>query len=144
MFQHVSKPLRKLRSGHQFFSFVLSHVRLCHLMDCSPPNFSVHGILQARILEWVAMPSSRRSSQPRDRTHISYSSCISRQFFTTELPERAGVGKQMFLLRPLGAGSLLDWLFMSSLEGGTFWECQEWGLRIPSVIGIFARLLRRS
>ena len=33
-------------------------------MDCSPPGSSVHGILQARILEWVAMPSSRGSSQP--------------------------------------------------------------------------------
>ena len=38
-------------------------------MDCSPPGFSVHGILQAKILEWVAMPSSRRSSWPRDQTH---------------------------------------------------------------------------
>ena len=36
--------------------------------DCSPPESSVHGILQARILEWVAMPSSRGYSQPRDRT----------------------------------------------------------------------------
>ena len=35
-------------------------------MDCSPPGSSVHGISQARILEWVAMPSSRGSSQPRD------------------------------------------------------------------------------
>jgi len=35
---------------------------LCDPMDCSPPGSSVHGILQARILEWVAMPSSRRSS----------------------------------------------------------------------------------
>ena len=37
-------------------------------VDCSPPGSSVHGILQARILEWVAMPSSRGSSQPRDGT----------------------------------------------------------------------------
>ena len=35
---------------------------LCNLMDCNPPGSSVHGILQARIVEWVAMPSSRRSS----------------------------------------------------------------------------------
>ena len=40
-------------------------------MDCSPPGSSVHGILQVRILEWVAMPSSRGSSQPRDWTCIS-------------------------------------------------------------------------
>ena len=38
----------------------------CDPMDCSPPGSSVHGILQARILEWVAMPSSRGSSRPRD------------------------------------------------------------------------------
>ena len=45
---------------------------LCNPIDCSPPSSSVHGILQARILKWAATPSSRRSSQPRDRTHISY------------------------------------------------------------------------
>ena len=38
---------------------------VCNPTDCSPPGFSVHGFLQARILEWVAMPSSRGSSQPR-------------------------------------------------------------------------------
>ena len=48
-------------------------------MDCSPPGSYVHGILQARILEWVAMPSSRGSSLPRDRTHISYVSYIARR-----------------------------------------------------------------
>ena len=42
-------------------------------MDCSPPGSSVCGILQARILKWVAMPSSRGSSQPRDQTCIFYS-----------------------------------------------------------------------
>ena len=39
---------------------------LCNPMDCSPPGSSVHGILQVRILEWVAVPSSRASSRPRD------------------------------------------------------------------------------
>ena len=52
---------------------------LCDAMDCSPPGSSVHGICQARILEWVAMPTSRGSSWSRDRTHISYVSCIGRQ-----------------------------------------------------------------
>ena len=41
---------------------------LCDPMNCSLPGSSVHGVLQARILEWVAMPSSRGSSQPRDWT----------------------------------------------------------------------------
>ena len=41
---------------------------LCDPMDCSPPGSSAHGILQARVLEWVAIPFSRGSSQPRDRS----------------------------------------------------------------------------
>ena len=52
---------------------------LCNSVDCGLPGSSVHGILQARILEWVAIPSSRGSSWPRDQTHISYISCIGRQ-----------------------------------------------------------------
>ena len=53
---------------------------LCDPMDCSPPGSSVHGILQARRLEWVAMPFSRASSQPRDGTQ---GSCIAGRLFTT-------------------------------------------------------------
>ena len=52
-------------------------------MDCSPPGSYVHGISQARILEWVAMSSSRGSSPPRDRTQIS---SIAAKFFITKPP----------------------------------------------------------
>ena len=55
---------------------------LCDPTDCSPPGFSVHGILQARILECVAIPFSRGTSQPRDWTLVS---CISGRFFTVWL-----------------------------------------------------------
>ena len=48
-----------------------SCLTLCNPMDCSPPGCSVHGIFQARILEWVAISFSRRSSQPRDWTRVS-------------------------------------------------------------------------
>ena len=48
-------------------------------VDCSPPGSSVHGILQARILGWVAISISRGSSQPRDGTQFS---CIANKFFT--------------------------------------------------------------
>ena len=51
---------------------------LCDPMNCNPPGPSVHGILQARILEWVAM-LFWASSQARDQTHIPYVSCIGRQ-----------------------------------------------------------------
>ena len=53
-----------------------SCVRLCDPMDCSPPGSSVRGILQARILEWVAISSSRGPSWSRDPTCISCVSCI--------------------------------------------------------------------
>ena len=59
---------------------------LCDPVDCSLPGFSVHGILQARILEWVAMPSSRVSSQPRDQTSVSCISCTAGRFRTTKPP----------------------------------------------------------
>ena len=58
-------------------------VQLCPMfrdpINCSLPGYSVHGILQARMLEWVAMPSSRASSWPRDWTSISWVSCIGRK-----------------------------------------------------------------
>ena len=59
--------------------FLQSRLTLCDPMDCSQPGSSVPGILQARILEWVAMPSSRGSSQPREHTQISH---IAGGFFT--------------------------------------------------------------
>ena len=51
---------------------------LCNPVDCSPPGSSVHGILQTRTLEWVAIPFSRGSSQPRDQTCFSFISCFGR------------------------------------------------------------------
>ena len=48
-------------------------------MNCSPPGSSVHGLLQARLMKWVVIPISRRSSQPRDRTQVC---CIAGIFFT--------------------------------------------------------------
>ena len=60
-----------LPQGPQVEGKSLSHVRLCKSTDCSPPGPSVHGILQARILEGVAISFSRGSSQPKDRTRVS-------------------------------------------------------------------------
>ena len=57
---------------------------LCNSTDCSPPGFSVHGIPQARILKWIAMTSSRGSSQPRGWTKISLMSpALAGRFFNT-------------------------------------------------------------
>ena len=68
---------------HCVCSVAQSCLTLCDHVDYSTPGSSVHGILQAWILEWVAIPFSRGSSWPRDRTHVS---CIAGRFFTTELP----------------------------------------------------------
>ena len=69
----------------------LSYVWLfCGPMDCGPPGSSVHRILQARILEWVAISFSRGSSWPRGQTCISCGvSCIAGRFFTAESPGEA-------------------------------------------------------
>ena len=74
-----------------------SCLTLCGHMDCSPPGSSVHGILQARTLEWVAIPSSRGYSQPKDRTWVSF---IANRLFTAEppgKPKNPGVGSDSLL-----------------------------------------------
>ena len=96
---------------------------LCDPLDCSPPGSSVHGILQARILEWVAMPFSRGSSQPRDQTQISY---IAGRFFTVQATwESWGNTEQWhfpwaFLssqVEPLGTTAL------GNLQWNPHWRC---------------------
>ena len=66
------------------------YVRLCNPMDCSPPGSSAHGLIQARILEWVATPSSGGCLQPRDRTRISFGSC--RVCYLQDVMDGAGLG----------------------------------------------------
>ena len=68
---------------------------LCNPMNCSLPGFSVHGILQARILKWVDISFSRGSSQPRDQTHVS---CLTGRFSTTEPSREAPVYLTISLL----------------------------------------------
>ena len=76
---------------------------LCDPMDCGPPSSSVYGILQARILEWVAISFSRGSSRPRDWTRVS---CIVGRFHCTYVP---------YLLYPF----LCQWTNVSDLVAGT-------------------------
>ena len=74
------------------------HAKMLHLCltqwysrGCSPPRSPVHGILQARILVWIVMLSSRGPSRPRDRTCVSCISCIAGGFFTTKLAGKLNV-----------------------------------------------------
>ena len=87
-------------------SVAQSCLTLCSPMDCSPPGSSVHGISQGKILECVAMPSSRGSSQPRDRTQQ-----ISDTFFTAwatrESVTLATLYQNTSLLRLLNLNSVI-------------------------------------
>ena len=65
------------------------HLTLCDPLDCSHQVPLSMGILQATILEWIAMPSSRGSSWPRDQTHIAYVSCTGRQVLYHQHPWEA-------------------------------------------------------
>ena len=116
---------------------------LCHPMDCSSTGLSVHGICQARILEWVAIFSSRRSSWSRNWTGISYISCISciaGRFFTcwgilaqlsspTESLKTTDLSPTYRLpwFGPLVAGKKPLWY---SISGGCLLGCDQiWGLK---------------
>ena len=111
---------RKLRSSHreggeassltsslttQWQCYLVSRVWLCDPRDCSPPSYSVRGVLQARILEWVAVPFSRGSSWPRGWSPVS---CIAGGFFTVW-----AIGKTL--------RSLLIWLSLSFFIHKTRW-----------------------
>ena len=69
-------------------SVTQSRPTLCDPMDCSLPDSSVHKILQARILEWVAMPSSKGSSRHRDQTQVSH---FAGRFFTIWVTREAQI-----------------------------------------------------
>ena len=91
-----------------------SCLTLCDPVDCSPPGFSVHGISQARILEWIAIPFSRGSSQPRDGTPVS---CTAGRFFTvwtTGKSLSSWVWIKFCLVRSKMFGSRKHWLDFAS------------------------------
>ena len=71
---------------------------LCNPMDCSPPGSSVHGILQARILEWVPFPPLEESSRLRDQTTSLMSPALAGRFFTTRATWEARKIGALFVL----------------------------------------------
>ena len=82
---HVLLPSTQLKVKVKSESEVAqSCPTLCNPMDCSPPGSSIHVILQAGILKWVAISPSRGSSRPRDRTQVSR--IAGRRFLTSEPP----------------------------------------------------------
>ena len=93
-----------------------SYLTLCDNMDCSPPGSSVHGVLQARMLEWVAIPSYRGSSLPRDQTQVSHTAG---RFFTVWATR----------------GIEINWCMMSILcTYKEFWRAQQFKYILTSVV----------
>ena len=86
---------------------------LCHPMDCSPPGFSVRGIVQARIVEWSAISFSRGSSRPGDRTHVSCVSCTCRWIlYYWAIGKLLNIGKVVYyFLSLLGPNTMLGIYF---------------------------------
>ena len=80
---------------------------LCNPVDCSPPGSSLHGILQQRLLEWVAISYSRGSSPPKDQTQSRASSALARGFLTTGATwEAPGLDHDLCIKR--GGGCVTD------------------------------------
>ena len=88
---------------------ILSRVRLCNPMSCCPPGSSVCGIFQARILEWVAVSSSRGSFRPRDWTHVA---CVAGSFFTCW-----AILENSLVIQLLGLQASTAWGQVQSLVG---------------------------
>ena len=92
---------------------------LCNPMDCSPPGSSVPGILQARILEWVAISSSRGSSQPRDQTHVVSPVFPVLQVDSLPLSHQ---GCKIFAIQPFTEKLCWPLIYITEVK---MWECSE-------------------
>ena len=102
-----------------------------YLTLCNPMDYAVHGILQARILEWVAFPFSRGSSQPRDQTQVSH---IANGFFASWAsgkPKNTGVGS-LFLLQGIFPTQNQTWV--SCIARGIF---TNWAIREALIIWVY-------
>ena len=108
-----------------------SCLTLCNPMDRNPPGSSVHGILQARILEWVTIPFSRRSSWPRDQTQVSF---IAGRFFTIW----ASSLFNKYLCSSLYVGVLLfgRWSFSKLRAGLASWIYSSYAHKGPSALNL--------
>ena len=98
---------------------------LCNPMDCSPPGSSVHGILHARVLEWVALPSSKGSSWPRVWTWVS---CIASRLFTIWATRE----------------TLMSWSYPPSPQSAFSWGCIRSISDTLKHMGFFYHIYRRQ
>ena len=90
------------RSKKKYVCFRAKSLQLCLMfcnpMDCSPPGSSVHGIIQSRLLEWVAIPFSRGSSWLRDGTRVAYAFCTGRFCSLPLVPSGKPINEEIALV----------------------------------------------
>ena len=103
-----------------------SCLTLCNPLDCSPQGSSVHGIFQARIVEWVAISFSRESSQPRNQARVTCVSCIASGFFTHwAIREAHSVTGTDLIVRPFTLSKIC---FPLTFHGSV---CCSWAIQRP-------------
>ena len=122
---------------------------LCSLRDCSPPSSSVHGMFQARILEWVATFYSRGSSQPRDWTCVSWVSYIGRQILnyhrTWEAPIKTSLINLIFLSpEATDAFYLTITLYLNIYHKNIVCSLQTLWKLLPDFQGCYENLSKRA
>ena len=110
----------------------VSHVLLCVAQDCSPPGSAVCGVSQARILEHVAMSSSKESSQPRDRTQVSCISCIGKR----ALHHPRHLGSQRWRRRMSKCSKGVWWVLLSTTHAVSSWELNTLPL-LNAIVHVF-------
>ena len=119
-----------------------SCLTVCDPVHCSPPGSSIHGVLQARILEWVAVSFSRGSSQPRNRTYVY---CIAGRHFNLWAIREAWLRGKLGLIlmgRAMFSKSLIQFLLM---DGAVFPPCYlTWGQTLVEIMKITLTSFRRS
>ena len=98
--------------------------------DCHLPGSSVHGIFQARLLEWVAISFSSRSSQPRDRTQVSH---IAGRFFNSKAEVDVFLECSCFFYDPMDVGNLISGFFAFSKPSLNIWKFSGHVLLKPSL-----------
>ena len=146
----ISQKLRTSWKWKWSRSVAQSCPTLCDPVDCSPPSSSVHGILQARVLEWVAISFSRGFSWPRDRTQVSHIAgrCFNLiQGWSKRKPlimaDLIYPPNKLFLVTDLGclifAGVFLESFFSVSSE-----DCKGKGISFTNLTKLLQRLEERS
>ena len=133
---------------------------LCDPMDCSLPGFSIHGIFQARVLEWVALSFTRGSSLPRDRTQVSvlcYVTSVVSDFATSrtvarQVPLCMGFSRQEYwsglpFPSPVGLpdpGIEAVSLMSPALAGSFFTTSATWESRSQTLASLSPRLSTKT